>query len=485
MKISIKVKLSVFLAIMLLAAVGLLSIMVLRGIQNNQKQQYEEYLTQQGEAANNYIKKTYLMQTAVSNVREYLSARSQALAKELELMSGMEVALFDGTGNELSSSRPAEDKEDVSSLLTYALQGKNAYYEQGSSIVFMSPVFSANEQIGAVEFVYSVEKGKSFYKDTERLFLLSASFAFALCLIAAYIYVHRLTREIMRMKTAVKRIQDGSFDQLPRLKRNDELGELSEGIYYMGHTIEKNIDEMRQEKDKLSLAVNKLEILGNQQKQFIGNVTHEFKNPLTVIKAYTDLMSMYAEDPNLIAEARDNIERETQRLSVMVERILELSALEKYDFELQMVDIDIADVLTEICGNVKGKIQKFGLHLHTSLEHHIIAADKESLTQIFINLMDNAIKYNRPGGEIWITCAEEAPWLNIVLRNTGMNIPLKERDNVFQPFYRAQQARSSEIGGTGLGLALVKGLVEKHGGTILVLDTVEDGTAFEIKLPLR
>ena len=194
---------------------------------------------------------------------------------------------------------------------------------------------------------------------------------------------------------------------------------------------------------------------------------------------------MYAEDPDLIAEARDNIERETQRLSVMVERILELSALEKYDFELQMVDLDIADVLTEICGNVKGKIQKFGLHLHTSLEHHIIAADKESLTQIFINLMDNAIKYNRPGGEIWITCAEEAPWLNIVLRNTGMNIPLKERDNVFQPFYRAQQARSSEIGGTGLGLALVKGLVEKHGGTILVLDTVEDGTAFEIKLPLR
>ena len=485
MKISIKVKLSVFFAVILLVAVSLLSLMVLRGIQNNQKQQYEEHLTQQGEVASNYIKQMYLMQSSINDKKEYLAAQSQELAKELSQMSRMQVVLFDSSGNKLSDSRPTADTADVSSLLQYALLNKNAYFEDGNNVIFLSPILDSNEQIGVVEFIYSVEKNKSFYEDIERLFLFAGAVAFAVCLIVAYLYVQRLSREMLKLRNSVKSIQDGRFNDILLVKRNDEIGDLSDGILYMGQTIEENINKMKQDKDKLSLAVDKLEILGAQQKQFIGNVTHEFKNPLTVIKAYTDLMGMYMEDHNLLLEARDNIGREAQRLTGMVESVLELSTLEKYDFELKMADLDIYDVLTEICEHVKGKIQKFGLHLHTALAHQIVTADMENLRQIFINLMDNAVKYNRPDGDIWVSCAKMDAWLDVVIKNTGLSIPVDEREKVFQPFYRAQQARSSEIGGTGLGLALARGLVEKQGGKISVLDTGEDGAAFEIKLPVR
>lgn len=484
MNISIKVKLSAFLAILLLVAVSTLSVLVLQGIRNNQKQQYEEYLVQQGEIASNYIKQAYLMES-IKDPGEFLKARSQELAKRFELMNGMHVILYDMSGKEMSNSRPAAGKTDVSSLLEYALQDKNTYLEEGNNIIFISPLHNSSEQIGVIQFDYSIEKNKSFYAGIRYLFLYVGIFVFVICFIGAYLYVYPLTKGISILKNTARRIEEGNYTNIVPLKRNDELGELSQGIYFMGCKIEKNMDEMREEQNKLNLAVEKLEFLGNQQKQFIGNVTHEFKTPLTVIKAYTDLMGMYTEDKDLLAEARENIDKEVRRLSAMVEKVLELSTMEKYDFELQKEEVDIYEVLTEICEHMKGKVQKFGLHLHTSLEHHKITADKESLMQIFINLIDNAIKYNCPDGEIWVACSRKGNWLHVLVRDTGIGIPPDERDKIFEPFYMVNKDRSSQSGSTGLGLALVKGLIEKHGAAISILDIKEEGTAFDIKFPIH
>ncbi len=484
MKISIKIKLSAFLAILLLAAVGILSVLVLQGIRDNQKQQYEEYLVQQGEIASNYIKQTYLMES-IKDPKEFLEMRSQELAKRFELMNGMHVILYDMSGKEVSNSRPAAGKPDISSLLEYALQDKNTYLEEGNDIIFLSPLHNSSEQIGVIQFSYSIEKNKSFYEGIKYLSLSAGIFVFAICFLGAYLYVYPLAQGILELKNAARRIEDGNYTDVIRLKRKDELGELSQGIYFMGRKIKKDMDKMKEEQDKLNLAVEKLEILGNRQKQFIGNVTHEFKTPLTVIKAYTDLMGMYAEDRDLLAEARENIDKETRRLSAMVEKVLELSSLEKYDFELQKEEVDIYEVLTEICEHMKGKVQKYGLHLHTGLEHHRITADKESLMQIFINLIDNAIKYNRPDGEIWVACSKKENWLHVLVKDTGIGIPPEERDKIFEPFYRVNKDRSSQSGSTGLGLALVKGLIDKHGAAISILDMKEEGTAFEIKFPIR
>lgn len=483
MKIGIKAKSSVFLAILILSTISILSVLILHGIQDNQKQQYEDYLIQQGEIASNYVKQIYLIES-VKDSGELLKERSLEFVKQFEMMSGMHVILYDMAGKEIADSRPVAGKTDVSALLKYALQGKNTYLEEGSDIIFLAPLHNAWGQIGVTQFSYSIEKNMIFYANIKYLFLYAGIFIFAVCFVCGYLYVHPFTQGILKLKNAAQKIEAGNYADVVQLKRKDELGELSRAINSMGAKIKKNSDEMKEEQTKLKLAAEKLEILGKQQKQFIGNVTHEFKTPLTVIKAYSDLMAMYTDDSQLVKEAKENIDKETKRLSDMVEKVLALSSLEKYDFELRKEIVDLSEILNDVCERMKGKAQKYGLHLYTDLERLTILADKESLVQVFINLIDNAIKYNLPDGKIWVECSKRKSEVYILVRDTGIGIPTYARDKIFEPFYTVNKDRSLQSGSTGLGLSLVKELVERQGGIIGLLDT-EEGTAFEIKFPIQ
>lgn len=480
MKISIKTKYGAFLALLLLSTLSILSILVLQGIKNNQKKQYEDYLTQQGEIVSNYVKQTNLMEP-IKDSEQFTKEQTQGIVRQFEMMSGMHVVLYNMAGNELANSRPLVAKTDVSGLLKYVTKDKSTYFEEGNNITFLYPVNNSNKQIGVIEFSYSIEKNKTFYTNIKHLFLYVGAFVFVICFILGYLYINQLTEGILKLKNVARNIEEGNYTSIVQLKRNDELGELSRGIYFMGFKIKKNIDEMKEEKQKLELAVNKLEISRKQQKQFIGNVTHEFKTPLTVIKAYADLMEMYPSDGELMKEGNENINKEIRRLSDMVEKVLTLSSLEKYDFLFKREPVDISDILMEVCLGMKGKVQKYGLRLHTDLEHHIIFADKESLTQVFINLIDNAIKYNHEGGEIWVECSVKENGVRILVKDTGIGIPLDSREKIFEPFYTVNKDRSTKSGGTGLGLSLVKELVERQGGTIVLLDTEKEETVFEIK----
>ena len=129
------------------------------------------------------------------------------------------------------------------------------------------------------------------------------------------------------------------------VNRNDELGELSKGIISMSNTIEKSIKELKIERDSLSIAVDKLKKMDKKQKEFIGNVTHEFKTPITTIKAYAELIGMYKNDLSLVKEGTLNISKECDRLTTMVDRVLSLSALEKYDFEIEKKEINLKETL--------------------------------------------------------------------------------------------------------------------------------------------
>jgi signal transduction histidine kinase len=477
MKIGLKLKSSIFLTLLLLSAVGILSILVLRGIQSNQRQQNEDYLIQQGEIASNYIKQIYLMES-IKDPEAFINDRGRELVTRFEMITGMQVILYNLAGKEVANSRPLAGKTDVSLMLEYALQNTNTYIEDGDNIIFLSPLHNSSMQIGVLQFNYSTTSDRMFYTKIKHLFFYSGVFIFAICFISGYLYVRPLTLGILRLKNATQRIEKGDFSDLICLKRSDELGELSQNISNMGKKIKSQIETMKEEQHHLQQAVEKLEILGKQQKQFIGNVTHEFKTPLTIIKAYADLMQMYSDDPTLMNDAKVNIDKESQRLTDMLENVLSLSELENYSFEFQKEEVDIHELLTDICERMNGKIQKYGLQLHTDLEKNILLADKERLNQVFINLIDNAIKYNRPDGHIWISCCKENNFICIRVKDTGIGIPPAERDKIFQPFYTVNKSLN---GGTGLGLSLVRELVEKQGGSITLLDQQAEGSTFEIR----
>jgi signal transduction histidine kinase len=396
----------------------------------------------------------------------------------------MHAVLYNLKGEEVGNSFPQEEVTDIKDTLAYSLQGNTAYQVMGESLDYLAPVYVSNVQVAVVQLNYSLKENNIFYNNILKLLIVIGGTTFLISFIIGYSYFNRMTTDILKLKDVVELIKSGIYGEVTTLKRKDELNQLSQGISFMSSKIQENIKTMEDEQEKLRLAVEKLRSLEKSQKHFISNFSHEFKTPLTVIKAYIDLMEMYGDDPELIEDAKIKISTETQRLYEMVEKTLNLAAIDKYDFEALNEKIEIKELIEHICSRLEGKIKKFNLHLNSNLKEAAIWADRENMSQIFINLLDNAIKYNKPNGEIYITSYIKTNRIYIEIMNTGMSIPKEARDKVFEPFYRVDKERSRETGGAGLGLALVKKLVEKQNGDISLLDNKEEGTTFQIMFPI-
>lgn len=483
MKISIKIKFSVFLALLLLLTVSVLSFLVLQGIQQNQKKRYEDILSTQSKTALLYIRQSYLTGSVMS-FEEFININGKSLAMDLGSMSGMHVVLYNNNGEVIGNSLQTNSVIDITDTLGFAFSGKTAYQLTEESLHYLSPITVSEAVIGVIQFHYPLKDDFAFYNSIRNLFFQVGLVIFFLSFIAGYFYFNYFAGKILKLKKIADMIKYGQYRGFEPFRSKDELGSLSEGIYFMSNEIERNISTMEEEQRKLKLALEKLQILEKQQKQFISSITHEFKTPLTTVKAYVDLMNMYTDDPQLVEDAKINIGKETQRLYEMVDKALQLSAVEKYDFELHAEKIETKELLLEICSRLKVKIDKYKLKLVLELQNAIILADKESLTHIFINLLDNAIKYNVPDGYIYVRSFKRDGKAYIEIEDTGIGIPNDSREKIFEPFYTVDKSRSREFGGTGLGLALVKQLVEKQNGTIHLTDRKNTGSTFVVSFPL-
>lgn len=483
MRISIKMKFSIFLAALLLLTVFILSLLVLQGIQRNQQAQFEGYLEQQAETANVYLMQSLLAGTFTSP-QTYLDEKGRAFANELALITGQSVVLYDEIGNVIAPPQTQRISDNIQTTLAYALSNKTAYLEEGNSLYYMAPLRGAGgEQVGVVQFYYSLAENQSFYNNIKNMFLSIGSAVFVLSFILAYFYFNFFASGIISLKNTVERIRHGHFE-VPRSKRRDEIGELREGIAAMSSQIQQTMTAKDEEREKLALAVSKLSLLDQQQKQFIGNVSHEFKTPLTSIKAYLDLLDMYPDDEKLLETAKATIQSETLRLYEMVEKVLQLAALDKYEFEYQKETMDLRQVIYAVLKGLKGKMDKFGITLDTDLNEVFVEADRDSLTLVLVNLLDNAVKYNKPNGRISVRSGILDGKAFIEIQDSGIGIPEDVGHKIFQPFYTVDKNRARQSGGAGLGLSLAKQYAESQDGSLLLVGSNADGTLFRLSFPV-
>ncbi|MUG68706.1 HAMP domain-containing protein [Paenibacillus campinasensis] len=457
---SIRIKFSVFLAVLLLLTVFVLSLLVLEGIKRNQQSSYEQYLAQQAVTANIFFIQTILAEP--SKVPEaFLASEGEQFAERLALISGQSVVLYDREGAVVSSRSPARLSDGLKETLTFALDNKTAYWAEHDSLYYMTPLRVGNDQVGVVQFYYSLSENLAFYNQIRQLFIWIGGGVFMLSFVLAYVYFNSFANTIIRLNRMVNSVREGRYETTV-LKRKDEMGTLSEGIHAMSEQIKGHIE---------------------QQKQFIGNVTHEFKTPLTSVKAYLDLLDMYPDDPKLLETAKATIRSETERLYEMVDKVLQLSALEKYDFEFSKERLDIRQVVVPVLDGLKGKMDKFGIQLEQHLTEVYAEADKDILTIILANLLDNAIKYNKPRGRIVVKNYLKDGRAVIEVADTGIGIPDEVARQIFEPFYTVDKNRSRQSGGVGLGLALAKKYAESQEGSVELVQTGTEGTTFRVSLP--
>jgi two-component system sensor histidine kinase VicK len=229
------------------------------------------------------------------------------------------------------------------------------------------------------------------------------------------------------------------------------------------------------------------EKLDNMRKEFVANVSHELKTPITTVKSYTEtLLDGAMEDKEICSSFLNVINTESDRMARLVSDLLQLSRLDykKTSFNFSRFDIDnlIKDVVNklEISFKEKNHILKLGLND----ENIIINGDKDKIEQVLQNILTNAIKYTPQNGIISVDVKKQKKYVLISISDNGVGIPKEDIPRIFERFYRVDKARSRDMGGTGLGLSIAKHIVEEHGGDILVQSEVEKGTTFKIKLPV-
>jgi two-component system, OmpR family, phosphate regulon sensor histidine kinase PhoR len=224
--------------------------------------------------------------------------------------------------------------------------------------------------------------------------------------------------------------------------------------------------------------------LERMRRDFVANVSHEFKTPLTSIRGYTEtLLSGAKDDPNIAVDFLKTIERNAQHLEALVSDLLMLARLEA-EFPSTRDPIELRAMLEDLIGSRQNAIQEGQIQVGLDCPEMHIHADRTRLYTAISNLLDNAIHYNRPGGEIRISAEVQDGTLWLSIADTGQGIPAEELPRIFERFYRVDKARSRDSGGTGLGLSIVKHAIESQRGTISVTSRLGTGSTFTIRLPL-
>lgn len=231
--------------------------------------------------------------------------------------------------------------------------------------------------------------------------------------------------------------------------------------------------------------ITELKKLEQMRKDFVANVSHELKTPITSIKGFSEtLLDGAMHDKATLTAFLEIILKESDRLQVLIQELLDLSKIEQHGFHLSAGDVDLRQQVAEVMEMLEGKAAQKGITLLLDEPERqvVIEGDANRLKQVLINLVSNAITYSQNGSRVEIILIDHGDTVSMLVKDSGIGIEKSEIPRIFERFYRVDKARSRNSGGTGLGLAIVKHIVEAHKGQIEVTSQVGKGTTFTIKL---
>lgn len=284
-------------------------------------------------------------------------------------------------------------------------------------------------------------------------------------LIVGLFVTSRIISPINEMQQVAKSLRSGRFGARVAVNSQDEIGELG---------VELN-----------RLAADLLHLEGIRR-DFVANVSHEFRTPLTSIKGYVEtLLSGALHDEENNTRFLQKIDAHVERLSVLVQDLLSLARIEAHENALPAVPNQWSEIVEALVARYESNLKRRGLNCTIACDEKVnVLGDAEAMTQVLENLFANAMKYTPSPGEITIKISKDNGRGVLEVIDTGIGIPESDHERIFERFYRVDKARSREMGGTGLGLSIVKHLVQAMHGEVLLKSIVGKGSIFMVKLPL-
>lgn len=405
---------------------------------------------------------------------------NQDLFEKVEFMSdltGYNVALFDEAGSLIvyapfDESQFTDSREMMNDLLKSELSGPQTQVilnEEGLDKLISFHRIEANTSDARYLRISQMKEDLYAAEASIRHLIYGAMVGSILVVvIVSFLFARYLARPITQLSEAALEIAEGNLDREINLNRNDEFGTLAETLNQMAGTLKADNE--------------KLKNLNEKQNQFFADIAHEVRNPLHTISGAMEMLQM----ENLGEEKKSQYMATAQKQIERVVRLFEdIKSLQRYDLDASFINrskFDISAVVKEVVKTYQPIATEKGINLKiTRIDESIVDADEDKIEQVLDNLISNAIKYTNDG-EIKVECIQKEKEVLISVEDTGIGIGEEHLDRLFDRFYRTDKARSRDKGGTGLGLAVVKGILAAHQREIFVESKAGQGSRFYFSL---
>ena len=307
-----------------------------------------------------------------------------------------------------------------------------------------------------------LEPAESYIDFILNQYLYIAVIVIFIALILALFLARRISQPIVKMKDEANKLAQGDYDVSFKTNSFSEINDLA---------------------STLDDATDKLSKVNDLRKDLVANVSHDIKTPLTMIRAYAEMIKdISGDDPEKRNEHLDVILQETEYLNKLVTDMSELSKLQSGIIEVRKDNFDLKECTNNVVLLLSKVITEKNIQLILDLDDCLVYADEIKISQVIYNFLSNALKYSNDGGRIEVSLKTRGKQREIRVFNTGTPIPPEDREKIFDRFWRADPAHGRDTGGHGLGLAIAKSIVESHHGKIAVSSEDGRGSAFTVTL---
>ncbi|WP_304426065.1 cell wall metabolism sensor histidine kinase WalK [uncultured Adlercreutzia sp.] len=381
-------------------------------------------------------------------------------AQATELTSGVGVKVIDAKGATVFDSSIIVNEQDGHTFTSFAPTDETE--------VVQAPITVDNQKVGTVRlWVYGSEAlmrqpDQEFRDNSYQAMFIAAAVAIVLASCIGFLFARNLVAPVNRIMGAARAIGDGDLSARTNLRGEDEIARLGETFDAMAESVEKDRD---------------------LERRLTTDVAHELRTPLMAIQATVEAMvdGVYEADEERLV----TVNSEIQRLSRLVNALLKLSRLENRAEPMKEEVVNVGDLIAGIISTHEMFVSDSGLTLEYDAQPDVmVVGDADMIRQATANLISNAVRYTPEGGRIAVSVKKGDIMASIAVRDTGIGLTKEEARMVFSRFWRADAGRNREQGGLGIGLAVVKEIVDRHGGWVQVEGEKDKGACFTIHIPL-
>ncbi|MBE6935115.1 MAG: HAMP domain-containing histidine kinase [Ruminococcaceae bacterium] len=411
-----------------------------------------------------------LVSSSLSGLQTLGRDRVSAVMTQLDLYGEGRIFVTDTAGEILFDSAAETSllgRDLLRRELLSALRGQDAFrcvyrdgaFESSAAV----PITTRSEIFGAVYFYeYDAEQGALLLSMQRYLRYISLILG-ALTLLASLAFSTVLRRRVHRLNVAISEVREGHYSHRVPVSGRDEISRIAEEFNALSGRLEQT-EELR--------------------RQFVSNASHELKTPLASIKLLTDSIlqsrNMEMED---VREFLGDVSEEIVRLTRITDRLLNLTRLD-VNLHREFIPVSVSYVAERAARMLQPLSEHYQVTITCEAEPDcLVLAEEDGMYQILFNLVENALKYNVPGGSVRVLSYLRDDKVTCIVDDTGIGIPEKDLPQIFDRFYRVDKARSRETGGTGLGLAIVQDTAAQYGGRVWAENRAQGGTRFTVEFP--